>query len=519
MKKSRKFTAIALAACMVAPMAMAAVPFTASAASIEITGIGTEQHDFEVYQILKGDLVDGKLCNLFLGSGVTAYNGMPLTAGSKLDDATVTAMAGTDARSIVSKITLGTPYKTVSSSSSDLTIDGLEDGYYVVKDVTNLDNKDDANSAWIVQVAGDAHVTVKNAKPTVDKQIQDEAADKDTNSTDAEGWGETADHAINEQFQFKLTAKIPANDQIKAYNAYKLVFNDSMSAGVTFDSIASVTVGGSPVTAYTETATGAADKAGLSWELTIDDVKPLVPSSITWGEQEIVVEVVYNAHLNENAIVSKSDVTDGDKDHVNNNKVYLEYSNNPDSTGTGTSQTGKTPEDYVWAFTYGVDNTKYKNEALAGNELQNAGFRLYDAAGTTEISLIFDTTKNAYRPIKSGEAAAEMKSAADGKFNIIGLDAGTYTLRETTTPSGYNTCADVQIVIAAAHNENASGTAANLALTGSQNMNNNIVNKEGSTLPSTGGIGTTIFYGLGGVLVLGSGVALVTKKRMKKDEE
>ena len=140
-------------------------------------------------------------------------------------------------------------------------------------------------------------------------------------------------------------------------------------------------------------------------------------------------------------------------------------------------------------------------------------------SSTTEIGLIFDTAKNAYRPIKSGETAAEMKSAADGKFNIIGLDAGTYTLRETTTPTGYNTCADVQIVIAAAHNESASGTAANLALTGSQNMDNDIVNKEGSTLPSTGGIGTTIFYGLGGVLVLGSGVALITKKRMKKDEE
>ena len=98
----------------------------------------------------------------------------------------------------------------------------------------------------------------------------------------------------------------------------------------------------------------------------------MVPSGTTWGEDEIVVEVVYNAHLNENAIVSKSDVTDG---VVNNNKVYLEYSNNPDSTGTGTSKTGKTPEDYVWAFTYGVDNTKYKNEALAGNELQNAGFK------------------------------------------------------------------------------------------------------------------------------------------------
>lgn len=74
MKKSSKFAAIALAACMVAPMAMAAVPFTASAASIEITGIGAEQHDFEVYQIFKGDLVSGKLSNLVWGSGITAYN-------------------------------------------------------------------------------------------------------------------------------------------------------------------------------------------------------------------------------------------------------------------------------------------------------------------------------------------------------------------------------------------------------------------------------------------------------------
>ncbi len=516
MKKSSKFAAIALAACMVAPMAMTAVPFTASAASIEITGIGTEHHDFEIYQIFKGDLVNGKLSQLVWGDGITAYAGTAVTAGAKVDDAIVSAMSGTDARSIVKNITLSTAFQTASSSSSTLTIDGLADGYYVVKDVTDLDTKDDANSAWIVQVAGEAHVAVKTAKPTVDKQIQDEAADKDTNSTDANGWGETADHAINEQFQFKLTAKIPANEQIKAYDTYKLVFHDSMSAGVTFDSIASVSVGGNPVTAYTETATGAADKAGLTWELTMNDVKPLVPSGTTWGEDEIVVEVVYNAHLNENAIVSKVDVTDG---VVNNNKVYLEYSNNPDSTGTGTNKTGKTPEDYVWAFTYGVDNTKYKNEALAGNELKDAGFKLYNAAGTAEIGLIYDDTVSAYRPIKSGETAVEMKSAADGTFNIIGLDAGTYTLRETTTPTGYNTCADVQIVIAAAHNESASGTAANLALTGSKNMDNDIVNKEGSTLPSTGGIGTTIFYGLGGILVLGSGVALVTKKRMKKEEE
>ena len=114
MKKSGKFAAIALAACMVAPMAMAAVSFTASAASIEVTGIGAEQHNFEVYQIFKGDLVSGKLSNLVWGSGITAYNSTSVIAGSKADDAIVTAMSGTDARSIVSKITLGTACKTVS---------------------------------------------------------------------------------------------------------------------------------------------------------------------------------------------------------------------------------------------------------------------------------------------------------------------------------------------------------------------------------------------------------------------
>ena len=150
-------------------------------------------------------------------------------------------------------------------------------------------------------------------------------------------------------------------------------------------------------------------------------------------------------------------------------------------------------------------------------KLKDAGFRLYK--GDVEVGLIYDSGKGAYRPVASEEKAEEMKSATNGKFNIIGLDAGTYTLKETTTPEGYNTCAPITIEIKATHSENAGGTAANLSLTDSKNMSNDVINKSGSTLPGTGGIGTTVFYIGGGCMVALAGVFLITKKRMGKKED
>ncbi|MFR6313085.1 MAG: isopeptide-forming domain-containing fimbrial protein [Ruminococcus sp.] len=529
MKKTRRFASLAtaaiLAACAVVPATMSALPV--SAADITITGVSTEQaHTFEVYQIFTADIAEGTngeqvLSNVKWGSGITSYNGTAVTAGTVVDEAVLNSIAGGDARDVASKCTLSDTKACddVTSAGETAKITGLADGYYIVKDVTDLSSKDDANSAYIVQVAGDTTVAIKNAKPTVDKQVYDEPGDAEEGAN--EGWGESADHAINKSFQFKLTATVPVNADLKAYKSYQLQFEDSMSTGVTFDSIASVTVKSGNaekiLTAadYTETATAETNKAGLSWTLKIDDLKTKLPENVKLGENEIQVEVVYNAHLNENAVVSKEDVTNGTKDTVNNNKVDLVYSNNPDSTGAGT--TGKTPEDYVWVFTYGVDNTKYKNAVDEKNALKDAGFTLYDKTGTTEteISLIYDDAKGAYRPITGSEAGGEMKSATDGKFNIIGLDAGTYVLKETSTPAGYNTCAPINIVISAVHKENTDGTSVKLDLDGSENMTNAVINKSGSSLPSTGGIGTTIFYVAGGVLVVGAGVLLITKKRAK----
>ena len=527
MKKTRRFASLAtaaiLAACAVVPATMSALPV--SAAGITITGVSTAQaHTFEVYQIFTADIATGTngeqvLSNVKWGNGITSYNGTAVTAGDAVDETVLSSIVtGNDARDVASKCTLSTTKACddITSTNGTATATGLADGYYIVKDVTDLSSKDDANSAYIVQVAGDTTVAIKNAKPTVDKQVLDEPDDAEAGAT--EGWGESADHAINEQFQFKLTATVPKNDDLKAYKSYQLQFEDSMSAGVTFEDIKSVTVksGNAEKTLtaadYTETATAETNKAGLSWTLKIDDLKTKLPENVVLGENEIQVEVVYNAHLNANAIVSKEDVTNGTKDTVNNNKVDLVYSNNPDSTGAG--ETGKTPEDYVWVFTYGVDNTKYKNSIDEANKLENAGFKLYDEAGTTEIKLAYDDTKKVYYPT-TAETGMEMLSDADGKFNIIGLDTGKYTLKETTTPAGYNTCDPIIITITATHKENADGTGVNMELTGSTNMTNAVINKSGSTLPSTGGIGTTIFYVAGGVLVVGAGVLLITKKRAK----
>ena len=335
MKKTRRFAAMvaamALAATMVAPTMMNA---SAEGAEVSITGLdATVARTFDVYQVFTGtyNTTDGTFSNLKWGAGVTKYNSNAVTPNTLVADSVLDNL-GNDARAIVDKLELGTATKTVQSDAATLTIDGLADGYYVIKDTTNMDGKDDANSAWIVQVAAAGMTTsiaIKKETPSVDKQVLDETGDAETGATD--GWGESADHAINESFQFKLTATIPVDANLAAYDTYKLKFNDTMSAGVTFESIDSVKISSSNTltgedaltltgSQYEETATTAANKAGLTWDLTINDVKALVNADEAdiFGKEEITVEVIYNAHLNENADISTAS---GNDLTVNNNKV------------------------------------------------------------------------------------------------------------------------------------------------------------------------------------------------------
>lgn len=512
MKRMKKLVSVLLAAVMV--LAMTTTVF-ADGYTITINNEATG-HTYEAYQIFTGDLSNGVLSNIVWGSGITADGQTALqnkyvTAETKSAAGVAEALTNDNAvlfaKDAAGYLTTTKVDSTYNETGKNYTISGLAAGYYLVKDQDrSLTGKDDAYTSYILQVVENTKVSPKSAKPTVDKQVHDETNDAEAGAV--EGWGESADHTINESFQFKLIANLPADTDFGAYEKYKVVFNDTMSDGVTFESIASVTVDGVPLTSEQYTATATDGQAGGSWTLTITDIKSIDGVNLTNGAD---IVVIYNAHLNENAQVNHESGTT-----TNQNKVYLQYSNNPNASGEGDNELGKTPEDIVWVFTYEVDNTKVDaTNSINKTPLAGAGFRLYDSTGTTEIGLIYDSTISAYRPVKSGETAVEMTSAdSTGVFNIKGLDAGTYVLKETTVPSGYNKCADTTVVINATHVEDASGSSATTTLSSDSNVTNTIENKQGSTLPETGGMGTTIFYVIGAILVIGAGVVLITRKRM-----
>lgn len=510
MKRVKRVLALLAAFALVLAMA---VPAFAEEVThqLKVKASGTN-HTYKVYQIFSGEMSTNEAGAKVLSNVKWGKNGTKKT-GDAVETGILTALesaTGSDTQKLAvikNYVNLNTDAFATLNSANDYAA-SVPAGYYLVKDEDNtLNGKDEAYTTFLVNVVGEnVELTPKSAKPSVDKFVQDEVADRDIHSNDSDGWGKTADHAINESFKFKLTATLPPDVAFDAYSTYKVKFTDTMSKGVTFESIDTVTVDGQNVTNYDCTAT--AGQAGEKWTLTINDIKSISGVNLNDGAE---IVVVYNAHLNENA-----DVNHEDGATTNENKVYLEYSNNPNASG----ELGKTPEENVWVFTYEVDNTKMTGAGDADlKPLAGAGFRLYqDDKCSQEIALIYDATRGAYRPTKTGEKSEEMKSAeGTGIFNIVGLDAGVYYMRETTTPTGYNTCNDVMIVINASHEK--TGTSNNVTFTKSgentSTLKNIIINNAGTTLPSTGGMGTTVFYVVGGGLMAVAVVLLVTKKRME----
>lgn len=527
MKKTiQKLMAVLLAAAMVCAMA---IPAFADDTKENIQ----DHNSFSGFQIFKGDVEGNKISNVQWGENIPDDKDFldKLKKDSTIGGKFETASTVQDVLAVISTWSDSDDYsiafarfvckylypnanakpKPFAEGNHSLTFS--QAGYYLIVDTTYFNPGDSyhAYNSFMLKVTQANYVfdvTPKVEKPSVKKEVYD---NPDGTSNGA-GFGSSADHAINEPFQFKLTATLPASDArvYDYYKYYKVVFSDTMSEGLTFDEIESVTIkSGSATKTLTNSDYEYTSKPTTnSFELAISDVKTLVANLNSGAE----ITVLYKAHLNEKAYVNT-----GNRDTKNKNSVYLQYSNNP-RIDTSLDQT-TTSE--VRVYTYQLNNTKYKNSVADENKLEGAGFRLYSDAACNEeqeIKLKQNEDGTYSRDFNTEGKGVEMKSAEDGTFNVKGLDAGTYYLKETSTPTGFNTCPVTTVTIKANHTENnvdLTGSTINGEGVGASGLSTTIVNKQGTTLPSTGGIGTTIFYVVGGGLMVAAIVLLVTKKRME----
>lgn len=539
MKKAiKKLLAALLAVAMVCAMA---IPAFANNSWETEEDLNTK-HEYAAFQIFTGDVKgdnidDFKISNAKWGESITKPDEFlaQLTADPTIGGEFKTNFTPQEAVAIISKwgdsddnsIAFARCVCNYVYSNGDPkpVIQGLhtggikvpKPGYYLIVDTSPFDEDDfyHAYNSFLLKVTKAEYVfniNYKVVKPTVEKKVYDNDNNDISSAGNNDGWGSSADHAINEKFQFRLIAKLPASkDNGRAYDYYKkytVCFNDTLSDGITFDKLDKVEIanvdGVNPQVInadnYTRNPNGS-----QSFKLSIDNVKTCARAANLDLNKGATITVTYTAHLNETAYVNTAG-----GDTKNKNRVYLEYSNNPRIS----TSLDHTHESEVCVYTYQLNNTKYHDSIGQSNELKGAGFKLYsDKDCKNEVELYQEG--NLYYPIKDAKKGVknpvEMFSDDKGQFNVKGLDAGTYYLKETTIPDGYSACPDTPIVISATHDEY------NVNLSGDSNLTNNIVNQKagGITLPSTGGIGTTIFYVVGGGLMVAAIVLLVTKKRME----
>lgn len=522
---SRKILCLVLALVMVMGLAVTAMAEEETPATHTITIRNTfPNHQYKAYQVFSGTYQAGPngtigvLSNIQWGSGVNGAGLLKALAAAEptvyntnmsADDVASKLKERTDAQServnafakVVSEnlVGEGDPFQ-YSEINKNYTI-SVGDGYYFVKDATTT-GFDDAVTSYMLRVARDnVSVDPKYAMPSVEKKVKDINDSTETTKTD---WQDSADYDFGDKVPFQLKGTV-INAYYNDYQTYKFVFHDTLSPGLTFDkSTVKVFVDNARITTgYTIATTGLAN--GETFNVIFDDLKALKKED---GSNLVnpgsVITVEYEATLNTSAAIGSVG---------NPNTVYLEFSNNP--YGGGTS---KTEVDKVIVFTYQTIINKVNED---GNPLTGAEFTLekYDLSIEGE---------NKWKNV----GAAKVN---EGKttFSFKGLDDGKYRLTETKTPEGHSTIKPIEFEITAGHNfvskdpqlDSISGTKVDGTdtytgvITFSADKRNgslstDVVNKSGTTLPTTGGIGTTIFYVLGAVLVFGATVLLVTKKRM-----
>ncbi|WP_338631253.1 isopeptide-forming domain-containing fimbrial protein [Clostridium baratii] len=434
---------------------------------------------------------------------------------------------------------------------NSIQLTGLDYGYYIVDEVSSVEGTHSASSLCMVNTANpNVTIQIKSDFPTVIKKIQE---DDNIDSVGDNGWNDIGDYEIGQTVPYKFESNVP---NMNGYNTYYYAWHDKMDEALTFhkDSV-SIKISDENGKEYTlqnnEFNVIENPGNGETFKVEIRDIKAIVDREFNnknalgeniYGQK---VTLSYNATLNDKA------ANDTGRPGFEND-VKLEFSNNPDSDGEGS--TGETPWDTVVCFTYKINGLKTNDHNV---KLEGAKFRLYSDKECKNEVFVKKSDKGYIvinrDSVTNGvpQEAVEMVSDENGVFTIIGLDQGTYYLKETQAPDGYRPLLDpieIQVVPTFTNDRNdyVKGDGATdktlirldatakvkdfwggifnddtLTLDTDVNegsLNVTVVNKVGSKLPATGSVATLSLIGIGSALMTGS-VLMNKKNKNKKDKE
>ena len=553
MKKNRRITAILTAACLAMPLACtAAVPFGTIAAGnnqITISNVTGVTSVPAAYQVFTGTYENSTLVVSGWGNGINASDFITALKGSTVFGTTnpfnaVTYNAESPAASAVAvaeiisdfstdktkvqevaKIAVRNVSATSSGSVSGNVISGLDDGYYVIKDTATAAKHDDiyylSDSLGMLQVAGGEALTIapKIGLPTVKKEVQENNSTKD--------WGKAADYNCGDAVPFKITITLP--DNIDMYDHYYLKVVDTLGSYFNKPTANdfSITIGGTEVsidgnncrfdTFLNQISISFEDIKALKGNVTKDDTIVIEYTAVLKGNATDLNDYGYNSN--------KAEITFSNNPNYNYNPNITDtVENKPDENNRGTS-----PKDIVKVYTYNL--AIHKIDGVTEEELEGVKFKIKNSKG--KWAKKNTSTEDGAAPILwvDDESNAGIFETGTGGFieDVMGIDAGEYTIKEIEALDGYNLAADTILTISPTYADTEltkleyqigdKDPVANDLEEDGNTVTVEIENNKGTTLPTTGGIGTKIFYIVGGMLVVGSGAALVIKKRVGKDEE
>ena len=564
MKNAKRIASLLLAVAMVFAMAISVSALTeipADTGSILIKDNDTvlaSQKTFDAYKVL--DLVayvddaTGEVVNYYytVPASLADFYANRYNLDKTASDFDMKVRAGIDAeedlyafaRDVVEACTAAA--FTGNPVENGYKFTGLPLGYYAIVDSTAQGDYVKPVSAIILDtVTPDQEIEVKAEIPPLDKEIDE---DNDVNTTDDRV--DKNEAAIGDTITYVIDSQVP---DMTGYTKYFFIMKDTLTKGLTYTNNMVVKVGDKTLTADEYELTVVENEDGTT------DLKIVFKNFLQYNTEAFVgkkVEVSYTALLNENAEINRI---------PNTNKVHLEYSNDPTVEYEGENEPGDNDGDKppigitppVEVHTYTTALELVKTDAI-GNRLQGAEFTLtgetmnivrvtkysfeLDANGdywklkdgsftTTDPEGTIDgapVDKTAYASLtdkysKISTVTIEETPAEDvnitgvvgedGILRFEGLKSGEYTITEIKAPEGYNMLTE-ELKVTISWDKETTDFIYEGAVDNNGVAQITVVNQAGTELPSTGGMGTTIFYILGGVLLVAALVILVARKRM-----